>query len=368
MYVGFPHMGNAHIGIRGLFKALGILTIDLPPVNRLTVELGAKYSPECSCLPFKTVLGNYIQALEKGADCLIMLGGCGPCRFGYFGNLQEKILRDLGYDFKMIILEPLDWRQTLRQLQETFSPVSWKQLIYASRLAWGKTVAADTIESFSHFYRARQSRPGIITGIYQRGLEKIDKAYDLASLRTIVKEVEGEMKAAVLPFEPEIKIALIGDIYTLIEPYVNYQTDLKLGEKGVQVERSIYSSRWLKENFIPWEKKKKRRKMLRDAKGYLKNMVGGHGLDTIANAVRYSREGFDGIIQILPMTCMPEIVAESILPRVAEDYQIPIMSLAVDEHSSDTGLQTRLEAFIDLIAQRKKDKKDYFLSKVHEAS
>jgi predicted nucleotide-binding protein (sugar kinase/HSP70/actin superfamily) len=108
--------------------------------------------------------------------------------------------------------------------------------------------------------------------------------------------------------------------------------------------------------------------MLRDAKGYLKNMVGGHGLDTIANAVRYSREGFDGIIQILPMTCMPEIVAESILPRVAEDYQIPIMSLAVDEHSSDTGLQTRLEAFIDLIAQRKKDKKDYFLSKVHEAS
>ena len=37
-------------------------------------------------------------ALEKGANVLIQAGG--GCRYGYYAELEEKILRDLGYDFE----------------------------------------------------------------------------------------------------------------------------------------------------------------------------------------------------------------------------------------------------------------------------
>jgi benzoyl-CoA reductase/2-hydroxyglutaryl-CoA dehydratase subunit BcrC/BadD/HgdB len=48
---------------------------------------------------------------------------------------------------------------------------------------------------------------------------------------------------------------------------------------------------------------------------------------------------------------MPEIVASEVLPRVQNDYQIPIMKLIMDEHTGRTGVQTRLEAFVEKINQ-----------------
>ena len=29
-----------------------------------------------------------------GADTILMAGGCGPCRFGYYSQLHREILRD----------------------------------------------------------------------------------------------------------------------------------------------------------------------------------------------------------------------------------------------------------------------------------
>ena len=52
------------------------------------------------CAPFKHILGDYIEALELGADVLVQFAG--PCRLGYYGELQQSIMRDLGYEFDML--------------------------------------------------------------------------------------------------------------------------------------------------------------------------------------------------------------------------------------------------------------------------
>jgi len=77
-------------------------------------------------------------------------------------------------------------------------------------------------------------------------------------------------------------------------------------------------------------------------------------METIGKAVQFNQEGCDGLIQVAPFTCMPEIVSKSILPSVSYDLGIPAMSLFLDEHSGEGGFQTRLEAFCDLLARRKK--------------
>ncbi|MCL1829778.1 MAG: hypothetical protein FWG32_09870, partial [Oscillospiraceae bacterium] len=66
-----------------------------PPITALTLEIGAKHSPESVCLPFKYNLGNFIQALENGADILMCAGG--GCRYGLYGEVHEQILKELGY-------------------------------------------------------------------------------------------------------------------------------------------------------------------------------------------------------------------------------------------------------------------------------
>ena len=85
------------------------------------------------------------------------------------------------------------------------------------------------------------------------------------------------------------------------------------------------------------------------AKPYLPTLIGGHTQQCIGHAVHYAKTGYDGLVQIYPMTCMPEIVSRSILSQVEKDYNIPILYLIVDEQTGEAGFQTRLEAFVDYI-------------------
>ena len=135
-----------------------------------------------------------------------------------------------------------------------------------------------------------------------------------------------------------------------MEPRVNFQIEKWLGEMGVEVRRTIYLTDWLFDHlwlsvFNPdWYKK-----LHRLAGPYLRNAVGGHGLETIAHAVEAGVNHFDGVIQLAPFTCMPEIVAMQALPAVARDFSIPVLTVIIDEHSAEAGIETRLEAFVDLL-------------------
>ena len=42
-----------------------------------------------------------------------------------------------------------------------------------------------------------------------------------------------------------------------------------------------------------------------------------------------------------------------ILQQVSSDYHIPILYLSFDSQTSDAGLDTRLEAFYDMLAMKK---------------
>ena len=61
----------------------------------------------------------------------------------------------------------------------------------------------------------------------------------------------------------------------------------------------------------------------------------------------------DGAIQVIPFTCMPEIVAEIISKKVSDDLNFPVLTLIYDEQTGEEGLVTRLDAFVDLLKMKK---------------
>ena len=91
MLVTFPHMGNAYIAMKSVLEDLGVEVLVPPPCTKRTLELGTKHAPELACLPLKLNIGNYIEALEMGAEVIVMAGGVGPAgsllRRGTKGNL-----------------------------------------------------------------------------------------------------------------------------------------------------------------------------------------------------------------------------------------------------------------------------------------
>jgi predicted nucleotide-binding protein (sugar kinase/HSP70/actin superfamily) len=74
----------------------------------------------------------------------------------------------------------------------------------------------------------------------------------------------------------------------------------------------------------------------------------------VGATVHCAGQGYDGVVQVAPFTCMPEIVAHSVLPAVTRDHGIPVLSFYLDEQSGVAGIVTRLEAFVDLLEARRK--------------
>jgi predicted nucleotide-binding protein (sugar kinase/HSP70/actin superfamily) len=64
----------------------------------------------------------------------------------------------------------------------------------------------------------------------------------------------------------------------------------------------------------------------------------------------------DGIIHVFPFTCMPEIVAQNIQVKVSKELDNPVLTQIISEQTGEAGYQTRLEAFLDVLLERREYK------------
>ncbi|MHB8171427.1 MAG: CoA protein activase [Thermincolia bacterium] len=361
MKVTFPHMGNMYVCVKALLEEMGVEVVVPPQTSKRTISLGTRNSPEFACLPMKVNIGNFIEAHELGADTIVMAGGVGPCRFGYYAQVQREILKDLGYDYKMVVLEPPEKHisELLGNIRYVTGNKSWFQVIMALRLAWYKARALDELELWVHRLRPREYKKGEAERVYRQAIRDIDQAKtcrEVLGAATKAGREFGEIQADWT--KKCLKIGLVGEIFVVLEPFANLNVEKHLGELGIEVERSIYLSEWINEHLFMGllRKVKNSKEAKKSARPYINHTVGGHGQDTIGHTVLYKQEGYDGVVQLAPFTCMPEIVAQSVLPKVSRDYDIPTLSLVVDEHAGEAGVMTRLEAFVDLLSRKSEGK------------
>jgi predicted nucleotide-binding protein (sugar kinase/HSP70/actin superfamily) len=71
----------------------------------------------------------------------------------------------------------------------------------------------------------------------------------------------------------------------------------------------------------------------------------------IVNAILYYKDKVDGIIMITSFPCGPDSLVNEMCLRAIDT---PIINLIIDELSSEVGLETRIESFIDIIKARAK--------------
>ena len=149
------------------------------------------------------------------------------------------------------------------------------------------------------------------------------------------------------------KIGLIGEIYTVSDPAINFEVEKKLGEEGIEVHREMDLTYHLKKKIFFWKDWVIQRKI----NPYLKSTVGGHGRDAIYEMLDYVKNDFDGIIHILPAFCMPEVSIRPILEKIHQEQGIPFLSLSLDEQVAEAGINTRIEAFVDVVKNHYQTKK-----------
>ncbi len=358
MKATFPHLGNVYIAVKALFDGLGIDYV-IPPHNSPdALNIGSKYSPEEICLPFKIMIGNFIQAIEQGADTIIIPGSCGPCRFGEYCELQMNLMKSLGYELNFIVLDmPKDIgiKELLIRMVKIGSTSTKSKLrkLKAAKDAITIMNLIDEIEELSHYLAGFERNKGECKKLLHQCKSGAMKCTNVKDMILLMKEYKNKLKYISVDINKNpVKIAIIGEIYTVIEPYSNFYIEDKLMDYGVSTKRGLTPTWWVK-NMALSPAKINSLNIKNASKKYLSMEIGGHARECIGEAVLSCDEGFDGAIQIFPMGCMPEIVSKSILPAISRDNNFPIMSLVVDDMTGEAGYITRVEAFIDLLERRR---------------
>ncbi|MFC1966184.1 acyl-CoA dehydratase activase-related protein [Chloroflexota bacterium] len=356
MRIGMPHMGNLHIPFKALFQRLNIDFVIPPLNNRHTLSLGVKHSPEGLCIPFKLTLGNLIEAAQLGADTLLVPAGYGICRLGYYAKIQEQVLCDLGYSNAKVIRVGISEQKLfglLKTIKRLSNDAPWSRIISAFRFGMGKLNAIDRIERVVQKVRAEELVKGTANQLFAKAVNAIDKADDYKALKKAQANYIDQLNQVTKDDQAQpLIVGIIGEFYVVLEPFSNFDVESELGKLGVEVRRTTFVSEWTKFSLFlnPLGINEKDR-IHKAALPYLKRDIGGDGWESVGEKVLHAKE-YDGLVHLVPFTCMPEIIAQNIMPKTKEN--IPVLTILCDEQITKTGMLTRLEAFVDLLQRKRR--------------
>ncbi|MGM9577957.1 MAG: hypothetical protein ACI3VS_01110 [Evtepia sp.] len=348
--VAFPRYAEYNCALKYFVEqGLDATYILQPALTRRTEELGAKYSPDFVCTPFKTVLGSMIEALEAGADTIFMTHGL--CRLGYFGELQEQILRDLGYTFDFVNLSEYstgkkrDWLRAIKRVNPK------PNLGKLTLRAWDTIKMAQYLDQVTDFYYQNcgfDATGGQYKQIYQQFISGMYTAASKQDIQVVYQRAMDRFQRVPLdkPARP-LRVGVVGELYTVMDPFSNLELEQKLADMGVEIHRWMSITNRL----IHYPGENNLNPEIRDLCTY---EMGPTSTANIWCAKKYAQQGFDGLIHIKSANCTPEIDIMPVLQNISSDYKIPLLCLTYDSQTSDVGLMTRLEAFYDMIDAKKR--------------
>lgn len=140
--------------------------------------------------------------------------------------------------------------------------------------------------------------------------------------------------------EYDLKIAVVG------YPYVIYDTYLNVGLLSIlQKEKvKVYTQDMLRN-----------RVMNACGKSLPKNMFWYYSNRAVNGALYFMKQpDIDGIIHVTAFACGPDSMADRLIEIETHRRSTkPFLSVTIDEHTAETGVRTRVEAFLDMLRYRR---------------
>ncbi len=347
--VSYPLMGDYGIPTKYLLTHILKCEIITPPfITNKTIELGSKYSPDTICTPFKYTLGTMLESIEKGANVLIELGG--GCRYGYYGYLQKQIIKELYPEVKVINLVTKGKIEIIKIYKELkkISKINVVKSIYYFFITLKMVKYMDLIDCYIRENAGFEQKKGSFALIKYKMLKDFSNVKSYRELLKLYKYYNKKVKnISVRKPEERLKVGIIGELYTVMEPFANCDIEKFLLDHNIEIKRFTNAY------YLLIQKKRKIKKYLKYASEYIKYKMGADAADNISRTKYLCEKGYDGIIHIKSSFCTPEIGAMQVISKIADQYNVPVLFLTFDTQKGSEGIISRLEAFCDMLEMRK---------------
>ncbi|HVI42379.1 MAG TPA: hypothetical protein VM577_17125 [Anaerovoracaceae bacterium] len=357
MKITFPHMGDAHLIGRIFFSEIGIDVVT-PHANTIKgLEKGSEISPDEICIPFKLMISNLMEAYRLGADTVIMPATMGPCRLGEYGELLKSILDKRGYPFQWILLDSpndIGKKELLRRLSRIVSDSDKRrsEILWALYGTYKIIKSLELLDQRAHILGGYEVEKGSCKRVVNECRKKLTEADGIGTALKITRYYLGCLEYVQVDFKKKpLHLLVTGEIFSMIEPFANHHIEELLMDMGVSFEKRVTLGWWINRTVInPFQLKA----LLRRSYHYLPYAIGGYARETVEEGVLCSRKGYDGVIQVFPVGCMPEIVAKAVFSKMMKEQKLSVLTVIYDEMSGEAGYITRIEAFVDMLGRRKR--------------
>ncbi len=176
-------------------------------------------------------------------------------------------------------------------------------------------------------------------GLLRKGLKPLEAA-KMTLDQHMQRDDAGEEAGQDTVSSIKATIALLGYPYAIYDTFISAGVYDKLVKLGVEV--ITYEE-------VPLKEMRRFSKIMpQNFFWYYSNQVCWAGLYLLEKTNQV-----DGIIHITAFGCGPDAMVDKTLELEAKSAGVPFLSLAIDEHTGEGGVQTRLEAFVDMLGAKK---------------
>ncbi|WP_457573663.1 acyl-CoA dehydratase activase [Desulfolithobacter sp.] len=386
--VYIPYMCDHSHAVKAAMNGCGCRAEVLPATDEESLELGLRHTSGKECYPAVLTTGDLVKMVNRPQfdpqkAAFFMPAGAGPCRFGQYPSFHRRVLDRLGLSEVPVISlnQDISLYSEADELGKNFP-----------RLAWQGIVAVDLLDRMTRTIRPWAENPEDVNALYREGLAEICRALEsggdsgpiLRRLADAFLALKGHHR------QNRPLIAVIGEIYTRVNPHANNSLIALLEELGAEVllpsmsEWILYTNftalrrarrkgewktylRLVAENIVqirdlrklegmvfdlPGGKEQKIRKILSRAKPFISLEYEGEAILGAGNTVDYIENNVHGIINVMPLSCMPGTITNALVTKIRKKLgPKPFLVLACDGQQ-ETGRLLRLEAFVQQARQQ----------------
>ncbi|UCF63458.1 MAG: hypothetical protein JSW33_12970 [bacterium] len=385
------------------YRAIGVNGQMVPESDPTTLDLGRQYTIGEECYPEIVTLGGFLKIVEDpkfnpDETAFLMPTAGGPCRFGQYRDLFQKILKDRGLE-QVMVLAPTS--------ANGYNEIGGNPGEFI-RLAWWGLVCADALRRLLLQTRPYEKVSGDTDRVHAECLDSLCGVVEKTDIPLkekfdLLKSTMVEIRDKYTTIETDYTrtkplIGIVGEIYCRLDDftngqlirvveklggeawlagiaewvfYVNFMQRFDMRLEGQRFSKSMLGAvikdkiqardehlllHSLKERFIGYEETSQIKDLLDLASPYLPYSGSlGEMVLNVGGALYFYQKGADGIIDISPFTCMNGIVSEAVYPRVSRDHEgVPIRNFYFDGTESD--LERDVDIFLELATTYRRSK------------
>ena len=296
------------------FNHLGAEVVLSGPTNKGMLSLGTVEAENELCLPVKVFYGHLLSLADK-VDTIFV-----P---------RIVSVEKTAFTCPKFMGLPDMSRATETSLPPILDPtINWK-------LGWRQYL--QTILELGQEFTGNKAK---ILSAYRAGVKALHEYHErVRAGETPIDIIEGR---EVPRGTANLRIGLAGHPYNIYDKY----TSMNLVKRLREMDASVTTA-----EMIPYHVLEKETSTLP------KHLFWTYEREVVGTVFHWSRaNSVDGIIYVLAFPCGPDSLIQTLLEHEMrrEGSKVPMMSLVIDEHSAEAGFLTRIEAFVDMLARKKR--------------